>query len=81
MRYYVMPKNEIGQRTVINERQGQPVDMTGVTVVDLPAGDYLTVISKGKEYPSYKIALAIAAGQIKSEDVGGARLHFTPTAR
>lgn len=69
MRYYVMPKNEIGQRQVINERQGQPVDMTGVTVVELPTGDYLTVIPKSKEYPAYKIALAIAAGQIKIDDI------------
>lgn len=69
MRYYVMPKNEIGQRTVINERQGQPIDMTGVAIIDLPSGDYLTVISKGKEYPAYKISLAVIAGQIKIEDV------------
>lgn len=67
MKYYVMPKNALGQRTVISK--GIPTDMTGVDVVDLPKGDYLTVISKGKEYPAFKIALAIASGQIKIEDV------------
>jgi len=69
MKYYVMPKNEIGERSAISEKQGQPVNMTGVTTIDLPSGDYLSVISKGKEYPASKVALAIAAGQIKIEDV------------
>ncbi len=69
MKYYVMPKNEAGQRQVIAEAKGMPVNMFGVDVVDLPAGDYLTVISRGKEYPAYKVALAIASGQIAKEDV------------
>ncbi len=69
MKYYVTPKDAIGQRHAIKETDGKPINMTGVDIVDLPDGDYLTVISKGKEYPAYKVALAIAAGQIKTEDV------------
>jgi hypothetical protein len=69
MRYYVIRENEIGQRTVISDNQGRPVDMAGVDIIDLPNGDYLTVVSRGKEYPAYKIALAIATGQIKIDDV------------
>lgn len=67
MKYYVMPKNEIGQQTVISK--GIPCNMDGVIVVELPKGDYLKVISKGKEYPAYKIALAISHNQIKIEDI------------
>lgn len=69
MKYYVMPQNELGQIQVIAETQGTPADMTGVNVIELPKGDYLTVISRGKEFPAHKIASAIAAGQIKIEDV------------
>lgn len=68
MRYYVTPKDALGYRHTMKD---QPVNMTGVDIVDLPAGDYLTVISRGKEYPAHKIALAIAAGQIKIDDVKG----------
>lgn len=69
MKYYVLPENALGYRQVINETQGVPVDMTGIDIVDLPNGAYLTVISKGKEYPSHKIANAIAAGQVNIDDV------------
>lgn len=69
MKYYVCKRNELGQRQVITDKQGTPTDMTGVDVVELPKGDYLTVISRGKEFPAHKIALAVAAGQIKIEDV------------
>ena len=69
MNYYVTPKDAIGQRHAIKETEGKPVNMTGVDIVNLPNGDYLTVISRGKEYPAYKVALAIAAGQIKIEDI------------
>jgi hypothetical protein len=69
MKYYVCKKDQLGNRMVISEKQGVPVDMSGVDVVDLPAGDYLTVISKEKEFPADKVAKAIAAGQIKIEDV------------
>ncbi len=70
-RYYVMARALTGQRQVISARQGRPVDMTGVDVVDLPDGDYLTVISMGKEYPAYKVALAVVAGQININDIKG----------
>jgi hypothetical protein len=68
-KYYVMAKDALGQRAVISDRQGRPADMTGVDVVDLPAGDYLTVISKGREFPASKVARAVVAGQIAIDDI------------
>ena len=66
MKYYVMPKNAVGEMTVLKD---SPKNIEGVTIIDLPAGAYLTVISKGKEFPAEKVARAIACGQIKIEDV------------
>lgn len=71
MKYYVMPKDAVGERQVISEKDGTPTDMTGVDMVDLPKGDYLTVISRGKEFHATKVARAVVAGQIKIEDVKG----------
>ena len=62
-KYYVMPTN-----TVLKEWE-KPFDMTGVIEVDLPNGDYLEVTPRNKKYPAYKVALAIARGQINIEDV------------
>jgi len=45
--------------------------MTGVDMVELPKGDYLTVISRGKEFHATKVARAVVAGQIKIEDIKG----------
>jgi hypothetical protein len=64
--YYVTPKDELGYRHTL---KAPLVDMTGVDIIDLPSGDYLTVISRGKEYPASKIALAVAAGQIALDDI------------
>ena len=69
MKYYVMPKDTLGDRQVLKAHNGTPTDMTGVDIIDLPPGDYLTIISRGKEYPASKVARAIAYGQIKIEDV------------
>lgn len=69
-KYYVMPKDAAGQRTVVNGKTGTPTNLDGVTVIELPTNTgWLTVISKGKAYPDYKVALAVAAGQIKIDDV------------
>lgn len=70
-KYYVLPKDKLGQRMVLDGHKMQPTDMSGVQIVELPKGDYLTVISRGKEYPAYKIARAIAIGQIEIKDVKG----------
>jgi len=70
-KYYIMPKDALGQRMVIDGRQGRPINIDGVQEIELPNGDYLTVISKGKKYPAHKIALAVALGQIKKDDVRG----------
>ena len=69
MKYYVMPKNHLGLRPVMSAAIGTPSNMDGVDIVELPNGKYLTVISKGKEYPAERIAAAIAVGQIKIDDV------------
>ncbi len=69
MKYYVT-KTDLGQYTTIKETEGKPVDMSKFVTVELPANNgTLTVISKGKAYPDYKVAQAIVAGQIKLEDV------------
>ena len=68
-----MPKNAMGDRQVISAKQGIPTNMEGVNTVDLPDGDYLTIISKSKEYPAHKIAKAIVAGQINLNDIKGAK--------
>jgi len=74
MKYHVMPKNAVGETAVITERQGVPTDMTDVITVDLPDNNgWLTIISKGKEYPAHKVALAVAMGQISLTDVKGGR--------
>jgi len=67
-KYYVMPKDAAGQIPVIDK--GIPVNMTGVIVVELPDNNgYLHVISRNKDYPSYKIAQAIAYNQITLADI------------
>jgi len=67
-RHYVMPADALGQRAVITS-PGQPVDMTGVNVVELPSGDWLRVKGRDKEYPASNVARAIVAGQILLTDV------------
>lgn len=70
IKYYVMPKDAAGQRTVIKDTIGIPVNMEGVTIIELPVNNgYLTVVSRNKEYPDHKVALAVAMGMIKAEDV------------
>lgn len=45
-----------------------------IITVELPQNNGLIrVISKGKEYPDYKVALAVAAGQIKVENLKGVK--------
>ena len=69
MKYYVMPAKPVNERVVISEKEGMPTDLEGVDIVDLPKGDYLHVISKGKSYHATKVARAVAAGQIDIADV------------
>ena len=72
MTVYVMPADALGQAVLNN-----PVHKEGTTKIEIPyvgniEQDTLHVISKNKDYPAYKVALAIAAGQIKIEDVRSA---------
>ena len=47
-----------------------PVNMDGWTVVELPIKATYTIKGKGgKEYPPYRVALAIVAGQITIADI------------
>jgi len=69
-KYYVFPPNALGQRDVMPEYKGNPAHMDGVDIIELPANKgTVHVISRGRDYPDYKVALAIAAGQINIEDV------------
>jgi hypothetical protein len=70
MKYYVT-KTELGEYTHINETEGRPVNMSKFLTIELPPSrnGMLTVISRGRDYPDYKVAYAVAAGQIKLEDV------------
>lgn len=62
-KYYVMPCNQVIDN-------GSPVDMTGVVVVELPAtAAYCRIQGKDKMYPCYKVALAIARGQITVDKI------------
>ncbi len=71
-KYYVMPKNEIGDQPVIPSSTGMPVDMTGVTIVELPDNNGWFFL-KNKNYPDLRVARALAAGQITLADIAPAR--------
>jgi len=69
-KYYV----NLQQKTAWSEKEGVPKDLTGFKVVELPEthrnSKYLKIKGKGdKEFPAMKVAMAIAAGQIKPEDI------------
>ncbi len=69
-RYYVMPRDAAGQRVVIPGPEGQPVNMTGVDVVDLPHGDWFRIAGKGQNpYPALRVARAVLAGQVSVDDL------------
>ena len=73
MTVYVMPKNALGECQVCNN----PVHKVNATAVEIPyvsniEQGFLHVISRNKNYPAYKVAKAIAAGQIKIDDVRSA---------
>ena len=74
MTVYVMPTQDAtGERQVLKN----PVQKEGATKIDLPFSgslDYaeVHVISRNKNYLARKVAKAIAAGQIKIEDVRSA---------
>ncbi len=70
MTVYVMPKDAQGDQQVLNN----PVHKEGTTKVEIPyvqsiLCDTLHVISRDKNYPAFKVAKAIAAGQIEVDDV------------
>ena len=81
MKYYIKKEKGISDRTVISRnmagcRHIDYADMdsrvaTGeFDCVELPDNrGEIKVISRGKIYPDYKVALAIWAGQIKIEDI------------
>ena len=75
MKYYIMPENASGNREVIPESIGIPSTLEGVQIINLPPAlkGWLGVAGKKKLYPDYKVALAVAAGQIQGSDV------FAPT--
>ena len=73
---YVLPKNDLGNRVVITAPD-KPVDMTGVDVITLNAGDVyaapketITIVDgayqtyNGKKIPTYRLALSIVGGQL-----------------
>lgn len=62
--HYVMPNKQ-----VINGKNERPANMDGVVQVILPDWPTLFITSKEKEYPTYKVALALAGGQIKLDDI------------
>ena len=68
MKYYVT----LQQGVAIPETDGKPADMTGFVEIVLPDGRYLSL--RGKEYPAYKVALAVGAGQV-------ALAEISPTTR
>jgi hypothetical protein len=70
-KYYVMPKNAAGERLTLSEdRDGRPVDMTGVDVVELPKGNYFRVAGRGdKPISVLRVAKAVLAGQISISDL------------
>lgn len=70
MKYYVMAPDALGHRAVVCERDGVPTNLQGSQTVELPHNTgILTVVSRGKSYPDYKVALAVAMRQIPLEDV------------
>lgn len=71
MKWYVMPKDALGQRCAISEQEGKPVNMDGVDIVELPSAAkfYKVKTRNGKEYAACKIAKAIAAGQLTLLDL------------
>jgi len=61
--YYVDLKNKVA----ITDK---PVNESEFVKINLPDNKgWLKVAGKGKEYPDYKVAMAVVAGQIKIEDV------------
>jgi len=72
MKFYILPENKLGERTVMGNGL-TPTNMDGVDIVELNCqdeDDFFAVAGReGKEYPAYKIAKAINSGQIKKEDI------------
>lgn len=61
--YYV----DLNKKIALKDR---PVDESSFTKISLPENNgWLKVAGKDKEYPDYKVAMAVVAGQIKIEDV------------
>lgn len=70
MTVYLMPKDALGQVVVLKN----PVHKENTTTVEIPyvrniEQDFLHVISRNKDYPAFKVAKTIAAGQITINDV------------